>query len=86
MAYRRSGTKGRKCVRRRRVRVKGQGMALRCVKFGPRRSGGSRKSRRGYRGRKPAGMARHGSKCVSFKRVRVRGAGMQRRCRKYRSR
>jgi hypothetical protein len=81
MAYRRSGTKGRKCVRRRRVRG-----VLRCAKFGPRRSGGSRKSRRGYRGRKPAGMARSGSKCVSFRRVRVRGGGMQRRCRKYRSR
>lgn len=85
MAYRRrGGPRGRKCIRRKRVRVRGQGTALRCSKYGAKRSGGSRRRRRGgYRRRKPAGMARRGSRCVSYRRVRVRGGGMQRRCRKY---
>jgi hypothetical protein len=61
MAYKRkSWIRGRKCTRKRRVRVKGQGMALRCVAWGPKRSGGSspRRSkasnkRRKARGRRP---------------------------------
>ncbi len=86
MAYRRrGGPKGRKCVRRRRVRVRGQGYALRCAKYGAKRSGGGkRRGKRRHGGyRKPAGMARRGSKCRSYKRVRVRGHGYARRCRKY---
>lgn len=87
MAYRkRGGPKGRKCIRRVRVRVRGRGMQLRCAKYGPKRSGSSKsKSRRkSYRRRKPAGMARRGSTCKSFKYVRVRGhRKLQRRCRRY---
>lgn len=88
MAYRRrGGPKGRKCVRRRRVRVRGQGYALRCAKYGAKRSGtkrsGGRKRRRGgYR--KPAGMARKGSTCKRYRRVRVKGHGYARRCASYR--
>lgn len=89
MAYRRKGgPRGRRCVRRKRVRVRGQGMALRCVKYGPKRGAGrstkrrSKRSRRRY-GRKPAGMAKRGSKCTRFKRVRVRGRGYARRCAHY---
>lgn len=68
MAYRRrSGTKGRKCVRRKRVRVRGQGYALRCAKYGPKR--GYRKSTSRRRKRKATGMARRGSRCVRRKRV-----------------
>lgn len=33
----RRGTKGMKCVRKKRVRVKGQGMKLRCAKFSKRK-------------------------------------------------
>lgn len=90
MAYRRrrGGPRGRKCVRRRRVRVRGQGMALRCVKYGPKRGSAGRTKRRrsgGRRryGRKPVGMARRGSKCIRRRRVRVRGHGMALRCVKY---
>jgi hypothetical protein len=87
MAYRRrrrSSTRGRRCTRYKRVRVKGQGYARRCAKF----SGGGRSYRRRStrRRRKPAGMARRGSRCVRFKRVRVRGLGYARRCASYRSR
>ena len=89
MAYRRKkgGPKGRRCVRRKRVRVRGHGMQLRCAKYGPKGSGRRtaakrRTKRKGYH-RKPAGMARKGSHCVSYRRVRVRGHGKQRRCRKY---
>ena len=81
MAYRRRrksrGTKGMHCTRKKRVRLRGGGTALRCAHY-------AKGSRRGYRrGRKPRGMARRGSHCVRMKRVRVRGAGMQRRCAKY---
>lgn len=65
MAYRRrGGPKGRKCIRRKRVRVRGQGMALRCVKYGAKRSGGGSRSRRrkGYRrGHRPFNKGR---KCI----------------------
>lgn len=86
MAYRRrrSPTRGRHCTRYKRVRVRGQGYARRCAKYGGR--SGYRKSRRRTGRRKPWGMARRGSKCVRFKRVRVRGAGYARRCAKYRAR
>jgi len=62
MAYKRkSWIRGRKCTRKRRVRVRGQGTALRCVAWGPKRSGGSsprrrkasNKRRSKARGRKP---------------------------------
>lgn len=46
----------------------------------------SSRRRRGYRGKKPAGMARRGSKCVARRRVRVRGQGYALRCVKYRRR
>lgn len=93
MAYRRrrSPTKGKHCVRRKSVRVRGGGTALRCAKF----SEGRARSRSSYRRksttrrrstRKPAGMAKRGSRCIRFKRVRVRGGGMQRRCAKFRAR
>jgi len=82
MAYRRRrknrGTKGMHCTRKKRVRLRGGGTALRCAHY----AGGRRGYRRGRR-RKPVGMARRGSHCVRMKRVRVRGAGMQRRCAKY---
>lgn len=88
MAYRkRGGPKGRKCIRRQRVRVRGHGMQLRCAKYGPKRSGSSKRKsskRKSYRRRKPAGMARRGSTCKAFKYVKVRGySKRQRRCRKY---
>jgi len=85
MAYRkRGGPKGRKCVRRQRVRVRGRGMQLRCAKYGPKRSGSSKHKRRSYKKRKHAGMARRGSVCKSFKYVKVRGySKRQRRCRRY---
>lgn len=86
MAYRRRsrGTRGLHCVRRKRVRMRGGRMVLRCAKYSSRRSAARsrRGRRRGYR-RKPAGMARRGSKCTRFKRVRVRGGGYQRRCAHY---
>ena len=87
MAYRRRrksrGTRGKKCVRRRRVHVRGQGMALRCVKYSSRR-GRSRRRKSSYRRhRKPRGMARRGSRCLGYKRVKVRGQGYARRCRRY---
>lgn len=92
MAYRkRGGPRGRRCIRRKRVHVRGQGMALRCVKYGAKRGASRstkrrRPSKRRRYGRKPAGMAKRGSKCVRFRRVRVRGRGYARRCVKYRGR
>lgn len=88
MAYRKSrGTRGQKCTRFKRVRVRGGGIQKRCAKYAPKRSGGARKARRSRRTgrgrRKPAGMAKRGSKCLSFRRVRVRRGGMQRRCIRY---
>ena len=82
---RRSGTRGKRCLRKKRVRIRGGGTAMRCAKFAGRSSGKRRgRSRRsGSRRRKPAGMAKRGSKCRSFRRVRVKGGGMQRRCRKF---
>lgn len=91
MAYRRKGgPRGRRCIRRKRVRVRGQGMALRCVKYGAKSAGRStkrrskkrRSSKRRY-GRKPVGMAKRGSRCTRYKRVRVRGHGYARRCAHY---
>lgn len=90
MAYRRRrksrGTRGLRCLRRKRVRVRGGRMALRCAKYSSRHSGGGRRRRRGgYRRshRKPAGMARRGSRCTLYRRVRVRGQGYARRCAHY---
>jgi hypothetical protein len=68
------------------------GMARRCAKFGPKRSGGSKRKRRSYakrrRGsykRKPRGMARRGSTCKRYKTVRLRGSSKRvRRCASYR--
>lgn len=85
MAYRRRsrGTRGQKCTRFKRVRVRGGGIQRRCANYAPKRSGGARRKRGRSRTRRPAGMAKRGSKCMRFSRVRVRGGGMQRRCRKY---
>jgi NADPH-dependent glutamate synthase beta subunit-like oxidoreductase len=83
-------------VRKKRVRIRGGGTALRCAKYGSRRSTYRRKRktttrRRRRSARKPWGMARRGSKCVRMKRVRIRGrSGRGRktamRCAKYRAR
>jgi hypothetical protein len=53
MAYRRkrAPNKGKKCTRYKRVRVKGQGMARRCAKFGSRRSKAGKRRRSSYRRR-----------------------------------
>lgn len=86
MAYRRrhGGPKGRKCVRKRRVRVRGHGMALRCVKFGPKR--GRAKSKRRYgKSRLHRGMARKGGHCTRRKYVYSRVLRKRvRRCASYR--
>lgn len=86
MSYRkrRSPTKGKRCVRYRRVRVRGQGMARRCVKYAGRRSAGysrkgkSRSKKRGYfrRGHRPFNK---GKRCVEWGRNK-RG---KRTCRSY---
>ncbi len=84
MARRRKRRSGGRCLRKKRVRIRGGGTAMRCAKYAGRSSRPSRRGRRRGRGRrKPAGMARRGSRCTSFRRVRVRGGGMQRRCRKF---
>ncbi len=83
---RRSGTRGKRCLRKKRVRIRGGGTAMRCAKFAGRSSAPKRRGRSRRRGRgrrKPAGMAKRGSKCRAFRRVRVKGGGMQRRCRKF---
>lgn len=66
MAYRRrrSGTKGRKCIRRKRVRVRGQGMALRCVKYGPKRGGRKTKRRKSKRRGSRRRPFNKGKKCI----------------------
>ncbi len=75
MAYRRKsrGTKGLKCKRRKRVRVKGQGMAWRCASYGGRRTyrrktTAARRRRRTTK-RRATGMAKKGSHCTKRKRV-----------------
>ena len=91
MAYRRKksrGTKGLTCRRFRKVRVKGQGMARRCVKYSGRRTyrrktTAARRRRRTTK-RRATGMAKKGSHCKRFKRVRLRrkvgGRRYVRRC------
>jgi hypothetical protein len=74
----------RRCVRYKRVRVRGGGIQRRCAKY----SGSSRRRKttrrkRTYGRRRAAGMAKRGSRCLRFKRVRVRGQGYARRCAKY---
>ena len=68
MAYRRrrSPTKGKRCTRWKRVRVRGAGMQRRCAKFGGKRSGypKSRRSSSRSRRRTSPGMAKRGSHCV----------------------
>jgi hypothetical protein len=54
MAYKRKKKSGRKCIRRKRVRVRGHGMQLRCAKYGPKR--GSKTKRRHKR---PFNKGRH---------------------------
>lgn len=83
MARRRKRRSGGRCLRKKRVRIRGGGTAMRCAKFAGSKRRSSRPRRRGRGRRKPAGMARRGSRCTSFKRVRVRGGGVQRRCRKF---
>lgn len=63
MAYRRGHrpkNKGKRCTRYKRVHVKGQGYARRCVKFGGRKTSARRKHRRGKR------PFNKGKKCVEF--------------------
>jgi hypothetical protein len=84
MAYRKSWIRGRKCTRRQKVRVKGQGMRFRCVSFGPKRSGGGYRKRGSKRyagglyrkGRRPYNK---GKSCVDYG-VNKRGV---RTCRSY---
>lgn len=64
----------RRCVRKKRVRVRGQGMQLRCAKY----SGApSRSSRRRKKKSRPSG------RCTSFKRVRTKAGGTVRRCKRF---
>jgi hypothetical protein len=96
MAYRRKsrGTRGLKCIRKKRVRVRGvrgRKTAMRCAKYGSkRRSGYGRKRRTTSRRRRSAGMAKRGSHCTRYKRVRLRrkvgGRRYVRRCAHYSSR
>ena len=76
----------RRCVRYKRVRVRGQGVSRRCAKYSGssrrRKSTASTRRKRTYK-RRAAGMAKKGSRCLRFKRVRVRGQGFARRCAKY---
>ncbi len=46
MAYRKSWIRGRKCLRRKRVKMRGNGYVMRCAKYGPKRGGGSRSKKR----------------------------------------
>lgn len=47
MAYRkRSGNKGRKCIRTKRVRMKGGKLVRRCAKYGPKRKAAKSAKRR----------------------------------------
>lgn len=83
MGYRKSWIRGRKCLRRKRVRVKGRGYAMRCAKYGPKRSGG--KSRSKSRGRRKTGYRkgkRPFNKGVSCKVWGVNKRGI-RTCRSY---
>lgn len=88
MAYRRrGGPRGRKCIRRKRVRVRGHGMALRCVKYGAKRSSRSTRSRRsgGKKSKLHRGMARKGGHCTRRKYVYSRVLRKRvRRCASYR--
>lgn len=81
MSYRkrRSPTKGKRCVRYRRVRVRGQGMARRCVKYAGRSAGRSRKKKRRGGFRRGSRPFNKGKKCVAWGRDR-RG---RRTCRSY---
>lgn len=62
MAYRRKrSNKGRKCIRRKRVHVKGHGYAYRCAKYGPKRGGSKKRGKRRGKKRRPFNR---GKKCV----------------------
>jgi hypothetical protein len=63
----------RRCVRRKRVRVRGQGTAFRCAKYAGRASTRS-SSRKGKRRGKRKGA------CTQFKRVRSKAGGTVKRC------
>jgi hypothetical protein len=88
--YRSRGTKGLKCVRKKRVRLRrkigGRRYVMRCAKMSSRRS--SYRGRRRRSSRKPRGMARRGSHCTRMKRVRLRrkigGRRYVKRCANYR--
>ena len=76
MAYRRrkrSGTKGRKCVRRKRVHVRGQGMALRCVKYGPKRKRTTKRRRKTAKRRHYKGTRRYSKRGARHYRPRSGG-------------
>ena len=78
MAYRRRrksrGTRGLKCIRKRRVRVKGQGYALRCVKYGSgrRKKVGSKRRPSTRRRRKTGRYSKRGAR-----RYRPRSGGQR---------
>lgn len=63
MSYRRkkrAPNKGRKCIRRQRVKMRGNGYVLRCAKYGPKRGAGhTRRKKRGKRrGHRPFNKGR----------------------------
>jgi len=65
-------------------------MALRCVKYGPKRGYRRSKRRRSSTKRRARGMAKRGSHCTRYKRVRLRrkvaGRRYVRRCAHYAAR
>jgi hypothetical protein len=66
----------RRCVRKKRVRVRGQGTAMRCAKYKGRASRSA--SRKGKRRGKRKGA------CTQFKRVRSKAGGTVKRCVRFR--
>lgn len=79
MAYRRRkksrGTRGLRCVRKKRVRVRGQGMALRCVKYGSGRRKKVGSKRRSSKKRRYAGTTRRSKR--GARRYRPRAGGQK---------
>jgi hypothetical protein len=73
MAYKRKKKSGRKCIRRKRVRVKGQGMQWRCAKYGPKRRAKSSTKRRAKSStkRRRKGTTRYSKRGARYYRPRV---------------
>ena len=65
---RRPHNRGKKCIRRKKFRVKGQGMALRCAKF----SGAKRRLRRKGKKHCKFGVNKVTGKCLKHRRRRSR--------------